>query len=102
MTTLQQVREHVKTPLAQSILDRMIAEPETAAIILLENFAILGAQEEWDGGDFLDDFSQDANRFLPASIGDQSPEELAAWREIALVFGYGPDELGYEEEEEEE
>ncbi|MEA5456730.1 hypothetical protein SPF06_18560 [Sinomonas sp. JGH33] len=93
---LRTMRDEAADPLARDILTRFIAAPEAAAAILLENFAFLGSKTEWNGGDFLEGFALDARKLGLPRVGDQSREELRAWRSLALALGHDADALGFD------
>jgi len=72
-----------------------LSEPDSAAYARLGRFtaALLGSLPEWNGGDELQDIATEASRAFGTqrAIGDQNPDQLKLWRNVADEIGLGLD-----------
>jgi hypothetical protein len=103
--SLDNLRNQLQHPKAQQVLDRLMADQEKATMQLLFFACILGSKEEWsmeDNFETTEGIARVIRALTGVKAGNQDEDDLAAWREIARKFGYGPDELGYEEDEDED
>ena len=100
--TLQQIRDEVKLPLSKQIVESMIANQEEIVVSFLCDAAYLNSKEEWDMDDNFsttEGIVDTASRVTALTAGE---EEVAAWVEIAKLFGYDNEDLGIEPDEDDD
>ena len=91
---LEAARDNARKPVAKELVQHLIDNPRRAALALLQIAAYLGSNEEWDS-EMIESVAADCSAAGLPSVGDQSEEDLRAYRELADQFGYshdGPDE----------